>query len=210
MVQYRYAIVREIVAFATFTINFFYAPENNGFFFKMSKNKCIFSAKWLSQESYKPWLKEFKGDKQKCLCSLCDKLIDIGTMGESALKSHMKSERHKNRADVRNDNECIKSFFAQKPCGSPQALSTPKQDANNNELCTPAPPTQPSVPCHTTALTNFIVKDTVLRAEILWTLRLIATHQSYKSSENTDKLFKEMFPDSKVATQFRCGERKAA
>ncbi len=112
----------------------------------MSKNKCIFSAKWLSQESYKPWLKEFKGDKQKCLCSLCDKLIDIGTMGESALKSHMKSERHKNRADVRNDNECIKSFFAQKPCGSPQALSTPKQDANNNELCTPAPPPNPRCP----------------------------------------------------------------
>ena len=39
---YRYAIVREIVAFANFTIKFYFALNNNRFFSKMSKNKCIF------------------------------------------------------------------------------------------------------------------------------------------------------------------------
>jgi len=60
-VLYRYAIVREIVAFAIFTINYFLRQTTTDFFSKMSKNKCIISAKWLSQESYKPWLMEFDG-----------------------------------------------------------------------------------------------------------------------------------------------------
>ncbi|XP_045207486.1 uncharacterized protein LOC123559592 [Mercenaria mercenaria] len=55
-----------------------------------------------------------------------------------------------------------------------------------------------------------MTKNSVLRAEILWTLKLLTTHQSYKSSENSDKLFRTMFPDSTIASQFKCGERKAA
>ena len=54
------------------------------------KNKCVFANKWLTNDAYSPWLKAFKSDKHKCLCTFCDKLIDVGTMGESALKSHMK------------------------------------------------------------------------------------------------------------------------
>ena len=63
-IPYQYARVRKIVVFATVTINFFCAG-NQQF---LSKSKCIFSAKWICQELYTPWHKEFKGDKQKCPC----------------------------------------------------------------------------------------------------------------------------------------------
>ena len=60
------------------------------------------------------------------------------------------------------------------------------------------------------SLESYVIKDDVLKSEILWTLKLVTSHQSYKSSEDTNKLFKTMFPDSNIAKQFTCGERKAS
>ena len=34
-------------------------------------------------------------DKGKALCQWCDRTIDVSSMGESALKLHSKSEKHK-------------------------------------------------------------------------------------------------------------------
>ena len=59
-------------------------------------------------------------------------------------------------------------------------MATPIQAGTKKK---PDPGDQPS------EVMNYAVKDAVLRSEILWTLKLITTHQSYKSSENTHKLF---------------------
>lgn len=56
---------------------------------------------------------------------------------------------------------------------------------------------------------SFVSKQDTLRAEILWTLKICAAHYSYKSSDNTSRLFAAMFPDSAIATKFTCGERKS-
>ncbi|WAR23449.1 LOW QUALITY PROTEIN: hypothetical protein MAR_037118 [Mya arenaria] len=58
--------------------------------------------------------------------------------------------------------------------------------------------------------TSFVQTNNVLKAEILWTMQSITTHNSYKSNENISKLFKLMFPDSQIANRFACGERKTA
>ena len=52
--------------------------------------------------------------------------------------------------------------------------------------------------------------DETLKAEILWALKTIMSHYSYKSCEGTSKLFQVMFPDSRIASQFACGEKKCA
>ena len=36
-----------------------------------------------------------KADKRKALCQCCDRIIEVSNMGESALKSHPKIEKHK-------------------------------------------------------------------------------------------------------------------
>ena len=59
--------------------------------------KCAFNRKWLSDAKFS-WVKEFKGDKHKAMCCVYNKVIDIESMGESALKSHMKGEKHKRNA----------------------------------------------------------------------------------------------------------------
>lgn len=47
-----------------------------------------------------------------------------------------------------------------------------------------------------------------LKAEILWTLKSAESHYSCRSSEGVSDLFRLMFPDSEVASQFKCGETK--
>ena len=49
-----------------------------------------------------------------------------------------------------------------------------------------------------------VTRDETLKAEILWALKAIMSHYSYKSCEGT------MFPDSRIASQFSCGEKKCA
>ena len=49
---------------------------------------------------------------------------------------------------------------------------------------------------------GFLTKDDVLKAEILWTLKLVANHYSFNSSADMAKLFSAMFPDSEIAKQF--------
>ena len=51
----------------------------------MSK-KCVFNLKWEFDVSNRDWVKSLKSDKHKAFCCVCDRIIDITTMGESALK----------------------------------------------------------------------------------------------------------------------------
>ena len=55
-----------------------------------------------------------------------------------------------------------------------------------------------------------VTRDETLKTEILWALKTIMSHYSYKSCEGTSKLFQAMFPDSRIASQFACGEKKCA
>ena len=45
-----------------------------------------------------------------------------------------------------------------------------------------------------------VTRDESLKAEILWALKAIISHYSYKSCEGTSKLFQAMFSDSRIAS----------
>ena len=66
----------------------------------------------------KGWLTAFKADRKKALCKCCDRMIDISNMGESALKSHMKSERHKNNSRIEGEKAVTLSSFSFVSCRS--------------------------------------------------------------------------------------------
>ena len=48
------------------------------------------------------------------------------------------------------------------------------------------------------------------KAEILWALKSVSSHFSFKSCEDVSPLFKAMFCDSNIATNFNCGRTKQA
>ncbi|GBN54738.1 hypothetical protein AVEN_265709-1 [Araneus ventricosus] len=54
----------------------------------MAGGKCVFNPLWLNKQNYKTWLSS-TNDKHKAKCSLCNKEIGIGRMGEYAVEAHM-------------------------------------------------------------------------------------------------------------------------
>lgn len=57
---------------------------------------------------------------------------------------------------------------------------------------------------------TFVSKNDVLDAEILWALKCIKSHYSYKPCEDIAQLLSRMFSDSSIASNFSCGEKKCA
>ena len=74
----------------------------------------------------------------------------------------------------------------------------------------PPPPQDNATQRSQTTLEGHVTKDNLLKAETLWTLKLTTSHYSFNPSKGTSQLFSAMFPDSQIAWQFACGERKAA
>lgn len=177
----------------------------------MGKNKCSFKHKWLSTKDYS-WVRQFKGDKYKVLCSICNKIFDIGSMGESALKSHMKSDKHKS-CEASVSGTATGAFFVSKGNHDKERSKGFESSVEGTveSMVVPLPPTV-DVP-HTQArgqIASYLIKEDVSKAEILWTLRTVTAHNSNKSNEHITEIFKAMFPDSQIAAKFTCGEKMTA
>ena len=57
---------------------------------------------------------------------------------------------------------------------------------------------------------NYVRKDNVLKAEILWALKVNESHFSYNLSQNIVELLKMMLPDSKIVGKLCLGSTKLA
>ena len=55
-----------------------------------------------------------------------------------------------------------------------------------------------------------VVTGDVIRAEVLWTLKVIMCHYSFNSCNDISATFRAMFPDSGIAKTFTCGATKCA
>ena len=73
--------------------------------------KCVFSNLWLQKSPYKECLREVKGDKQKARCIVCMKDVDISSMGESALTSHLKGKKHQTLTSQKRSSASVPDFF---------------------------------------------------------------------------------------------------
>ncbi|KAL3042124.1 hypothetical protein OYC64_020135 [Pagothenia borchgrevinki] len=150
--------------------------------------KCSFNNVWLLKDKYQLWLSK-DTDPRRAKCKLCFKIIDISNMGEAALASHMKGTKHQTAAAVASSAMSISTFM------NVDAANTP---SNATSVSTATKQTTLNVPS----------KHEVIKAEILWIY--MDSHYSYKSSEDTSRLFAAMFPDSEIAAQFACGESKCS
>ena len=58
--------------------------------------QTYFQPWWLDDQTYKPWIKRCPTDDKVFICTYCNrsKQIALSNMGERALKSHMKGEKH--------------------------------------------------------------------------------------------------------------------
>ena len=106
--------------------------------------KCVYNPKWSSSYS---WVMKAE-DKYKAYCKCCKKLIDLEKMGEGALKSHEKSEKHKLHQRSDSVQFPMEKFVVPPP---PSATDS-----------SPVPSTSASV-----SVSDFATKNDVLKAEVM-------------------------------------------
>ena len=157
----------------------------------MPANRRLFRKEWLLKYT---WILE--GDsKSIAVCKSCKKNINIASMGEAAIASHAKSDKHQKNL-VGQQMMTLKDFGI-------SSTSVVQETA--------AAAVIKSVPLVAGTVNNLVNRNqAIMKAEILWTLKTVTSHCSYKSNENINDIFQAMFPDSAIAKGFRCGERKTA
>ena len=166
--------------------------------------KCIFNDGWLCHKDFKDWVRR-DSDKNKAYCYLCKKQIELGKMGEGALSSHQKSRKHAALVKANKPAVPIDSFLAtNKTADEKMAIG----NSNSVDCATVSISSKTSRP--TSTITSMCTKTDVLKAEVIWTLKVVNSHYSFKSCEGNSALFAAMFPDSQIAQQFKCGESKTA
>ena len=117
---------------------------------------CVFQDKWLSDDMYKIWI-----CKDKCMnsafCKLCEKLIDLSSMGKSALDSHAKGKKHKDMISTLCSEGQLKMQHFIFPPMSTNSPSTPDVDSRTmTSLVSP----------NTWSVSTYINKSDTLKAEV--------------------------------------------
>ncbi|KAH8020990.1 hypothetical protein HPB51_011357 [Rhipicephalus microplus] len=130
--------------------------------------KCNFQHAWLTGAAYKEWISPDTSNWHRAKCKVCAKTFDVSSMGESALKSHMKSVKHVENMTATTAHSTVQSHFTavEKQRVEPTPSSSTSSDVSS--LCK--------------------AHESMVDAEILWNLKMVTAHYSYKSSTHTGDL----------------------
>ncbi|XP_070390112.1 uncharacterized protein [Dermacentor albipictus] len=164
-------------------------------FDKMPGGKCKFQSAWLQHTDYRHWVRPEPSDPYRAKCAICQKTVDIATMGESALKSHQKGAKHRSKTAAGEGCSSVASLVQARNLTSAAPLGTATTATSSRAA---------------TLEEDCRKHDSVIEAEILWTMKVVSSHYSYSSSGSISQLFQKMFPDSEVARSFTCSEKKCA
>lgn len=171
---------------------------------------CRFQHKWLLLEEFKDWLKPVDDNEHCAKCSVCVKKIEIGKMGISALRSHMRAKSHTDAVALRSGKSII-HFFSSATSSSEATQSVSTDESGPGGPNSGSVSKGPSAPISDNAtIDKFITKEDVLKAEAIWVIKTIMSHQSFNSNADISEVFAAMFRDSEIAKQFQCGATKTA
>ena len=76
----------------------------------MPKWKSNFNPNWLHNPEFSTWL--VHRDDSSAHCKLCEKTFSITTLGISALRSHAKGVKHKDKISQQKQSTTVLDFFA--------------------------------------------------------------------------------------------------
>ena len=126
------------------------------------------------------------------------------------MKSHMNGKKHQDitksvktsdAVSVKNDNKLLSHIITSDQ--NPEAGVRSSGESSKS--------VQSTLPLvRSGACAQIATKTDVLSAELLWAMKICMSHYSHKSSESSDVLFQKMFPDSAIASSFKCGEMKSS
>ena len=82
------------------------------FFCFVIMGKCVFNGKWKADEKFRAWIAADPTSKTKAMCVVCNKAIDISSMGEAALQSHMIGKKHKKLLELKVSSPSVTHFLS--------------------------------------------------------------------------------------------------
>ena len=161
---------------------------------------------------FKVWVVPSSKGPDFAKCKYCNKDISIGNMGTSGLKSHSRGVKHKlNVASALSTPSVRPSVPATTTAPIVSDLPNNCVDNGTDPSVTSSSTTSVNI-ARTSSIRSFVGStdhnDKVLKAEIFWTLYTVCQNNSFTSNNCIGGLFKQMFPDSKIANSFTCAETK--
>ena len=81
------------------------------FFRFVIMGKCVFNGRWKTDEKFKAWIAVDPTSKTKAMCVVCNKAIDISSMREAALQSHMVVKKHKKLVELKVSSPSVTHNF---------------------------------------------------------------------------------------------------
>jgi hypothetical protein len=189
-------------------------------------SKSTFNICWLTEATWF-WLKEVKGSPYKAYCEICQKDFILSNMGRQAVVSHSKSASHRKKEFAMKNAQPMTTFLS-----SSLTAKTPsvvmEQSTPNILMPSPLPAASPfhqlsiaipvvlpltpstTISTVTSASANYFQQESVTKAELVWSMKVIMSGYSYNSCRDLNNTMKAMFPDSHIAEQFSLGSDKAS
>lgn len=124
------------------------------------------------------------------------KYIDISSMGEAALSSHIKGKKHLQfLKGTQQQSTLILNFMKPTEQAATASATAPSTTARSLELVasTTSSSSTTSMPTNKSTLDTYVTREDTLTAEITWALKVIDSHYSYNSSTDTAKLFQNTY-----------------
>lgn len=159
-----------------------------------------FNHLWLAETKYSSWLIADESNNRNAKCKLCMSVIQLSNMGKRALEAHCKTKKHLEGESARESSSVAMASWLLRPSSSSNSGVTSSASAGKEtESVT-----------ETSILKQVELNATVTKAEILWTLSTVKSHQSYNSTKHDSALFSAMFPDSEIAQKFSFSPHKCS
>ena len=143
---------------------------------------------------FQDWIMKHEGPF-KAYCKLCCKAIDLSNMGKRALTSHAEGKSHKKAASL-------------KKLGIPrmeQFVKLEKKEDDGDKGGTDQSADQEKS-ATLEQMKMYVTGECVVKAEILWAIKSVMSHYSFRASSDIRGLFQNMFNDSAIAKNFACGK----
>lgn len=185
---------------------------------RINNKRCTFQNDWLDRQIHPDlfWIRKSSTSSTEAHCNVCARTFDISNMGISAVNSHANGKKHRDRVQAKLQST---QYFSNLKVNSSQIEKQPSlqlserlfSDNTNTEniKSLDVSETKNTVKSPTNQkMTSYVVKDDVIRAEILWTLQYIYKHSSARSASDSTHLFPLMFPDSTIAKKLQLGRTK--
>ena len=176
--------------------------------------KTVFNLEWLTQYG---WVRECKDDPHKVKCFTCWKIIDLGKMGENALKSYMNSVKHKSNNEMLEGLSNMHLFTTASSSTGIKLKNYPKRETLANDssadLTTPdilnielpQPSTGTEIKPSRNSMLHFATRNDVFEAEILWTFKTVCHIDQMKMVPN---YFAKCFRTVQLHRSFLVGRGK--